>query len=375
MKKQREFEAAPSGRACAQLGQYCDGRLIQNLPSPTVNYGTDDAHQRAEAAQRARQAQEQQQLDQDARIREAEIAKEHAEHEAERQRQAQVQAARAKAEWKAEQARAQQAAQAAYERQQAEAEAERQRQAQWQQQVNLTTSLLQGSIQSSERALANSRAELNEIVAMNSKEDEVLARVLAKAKAAQAQPEAVAAARPMQVQSEAHVASASAGGSTEAPDQRNVMMLGEDSPEAGADNPAQLISRTEFAGGCYMYEFLAEHSDSLVSLTWSGRCEPGKPVNGRGRVEWVTTNLASKRDPRKEHDRYSLEGTMANGRFRGSVKSASYIPWNPPDAQHQSGSGQYDELGCVRSSDPEDSDDEYAMCREAYSAFDAKQGR
>lgn len=212
MKKQREFEAAPTGRACAQLGQYCDHRLIQNLPPPTVNYGTQDAHERALAEQRARQTQEQQQLDRDARIREIEIAKEHEAREAERQRQAQLQAVRAQAEWKAQQAAAQRAAQVAYERQQAEAAAERLRQAQWQQQVNLTTSLLQGSIQSSERTLANSRAELNEIVAMNSKEDEVLARVLAKAKAAQAQPETVAAARQLPGQSDTSATSATDGG-------------------------------------------------------------------------------------------------------------------------------------------------------------------
>lgn len=180
----RKREQIEADRPCTQLGQYCDRRLIKNLPPPTVNYGTQDAHERAVAEQRSRQAQEQQQLDRDARIREAEIAKEHAVREAERQSQAQAQAARAQAEWKAQQAAAQRAAQAAYERQQAEAAAERRRQEQWQQQVNLTSSLLQGSIQNSENALAASRAQLNETVTTYDTEDKALADIIAKAKAA-----------------------------------------------------------------------------------------------------------------------------------------------------------------------------------------------
>lgn len=167
----------------------------------------------------------------------------------------------------------------------------------------------------------------------------------------------------------------SAGAGSEALDQWNVAVLGEDNPEAEYD-PADSIGKTEFAGGCYMYEYFSSPDDDLISLTWSGRCEPGKPVNGRGKVEWVSSNLDSRRDSRKAHDRYSQEGTMANGRWRGSVKWAAYIPWNPPDSQHQGGTGQFDELGCARDeSDPEDSSGYYAGCRESYSAFDAKQGR
>lgn len=181
--ERRRQEKAEADRPCAQLGQYCD-RRIKGLPKPTTNHATDDARERALNELRARQAEEQRQLDRDREIRETEIAREHAERQAALQRDAEAKAARAQAEWKAQQAAAQRAAQAAQERRLAEAAAERRRQEQWQQQVNATTSLLQGSIQNSESALAASKAKLDETVSSYDKEDAALAEMIAKAKAA-----------------------------------------------------------------------------------------------------------------------------------------------------------------------------------------------
>lgn len=183
-RKRQQIEA---DRPCAQLGQYCDRRLIKSLPPPTVNYGTEEAHERAIADMRARQAEEQRQLDLDRQRIEAEMAKGQAAREA-YNREAEARTARAQAEWKAQQAAAQQAAQAARERQQAataaRAAAEQRRQVQWQQQVDLTSSLLQGSVQNSESALAASHAKLGQIVTTYDKEDDALASILAKAAAA-----------------------------------------------------------------------------------------------------------------------------------------------------------------------------------------------
>jgi hypothetical protein len=116
----------------------------------------------------------------------AEMARGQAEREA-YNREAQAKATRAQAEWQAQQAAAQRAAQAEQARQAAlaaeRAAKERRRQEQWQQQVNLTSSLLQGSIQNSENALAASRAQLNETVSTYDTEDKALADIIAKAKA------------------------------------------------------------------------------------------------------------------------------------------------------------------------------------------------
>lgn len=179
-KRQQKIDA---DRPCTQLGQYCD-RQLKGIPKPTVNSATQEAHDRADNELRTRQAEEQRQLDRDRQVREAEIAKEQADRQAALQQEADAKAARAQAEWKAQQAAAQRATQAAYARQQAEAAAERRRQEQWQQQVNATTSLLQGSIQSSESALAASKAKLNETVSAYDKEEAALADLIAKAKAA-----------------------------------------------------------------------------------------------------------------------------------------------------------------------------------------------
>ena len=64
------------------------------------------------------------------------------------------------------------------------AAAEQRQQAQWQQQVDMTSSLLQGSIRSSEKALATSQNKLQQIAASYSEEDAALAAMLEQAKAA-----------------------------------------------------------------------------------------------------------------------------------------------------------------------------------------------
>lgn len=188
VRRDREAEAK---RAACPFG--CDPSIKQ-IPRPTVNYATDDAHQRAMNQLRAQQAEERRQLELDAQRQQAEQAKVQAKAQAERDALARhaewhdKYIADMKARNKADQAAAQQAAQLARERQQAAAAAraatEQRQQAQWQQQVSLTSSLLQGSIQNSESALANSQTKLGHIANAYSQEDDALADIIAQAKAA-----------------------------------------------------------------------------------------------------------------------------------------------------------------------------------------------
>lgn len=181
VRKDREAEAR---RAACPFG--CDPSIKQ-IPQPTVNYATDDAHQRAMNQLRAQQAEEQRQLDLEAQRSLAEQAKAQAERDTLKRH----------AEWHDQYVADMQARNRADAAAQQKAERERQRllteqraaaeqrqQAQWQQQVDMTSSLLQGSIRNSEKALATSQNKLQQIAATYSEEDAALAAMLEQAKAA-----------------------------------------------------------------------------------------------------------------------------------------------------------------------------------------------
>lgn len=117
----------------------------------------------------------------------SEMAKGQAEREA-YNREAEARAAQARAAFQAQQAAQQRAAQEEQARQAAlareRAEQERRRQEQWRQQVNATTSLVQGSADRTARDLANAQQDLRGIQSSYSSEDQALADMIARAKAA-----------------------------------------------------------------------------------------------------------------------------------------------------------------------------------------------
>lgn len=185
VRKDREAEAR---RAACPLG--CDPSIKQ-IPPATVNYSTDDAHQRALNRLRAQQAEEKRQLELDIKRQQAEQAKAQAKAQAERD------ALRRHAEWHDQYVADMQARNRAAAAAQQQAERERQRllaeqraaeeqrrQERWQQQVNMTGSLFQGAIQGSEKALAASRNKLGQTTNTYSEESDVLNAILEQAKTA-----------------------------------------------------------------------------------------------------------------------------------------------------------------------------------------------